>query len=103
MLRNFIKSPANRAGLSAWIATALTAAIQYGVTRTVPPMADLLGILVGLVAMIQPDNSVTVDQLEHSIADLRAAMRSATPATIAPVVADAQALVGDVIGHTAAP
>lgn len=101
MLRNFLQSPANRAGLSVWIATAVTAALQYAVSGTMPPLADLLGIVVGLVAMIQPDNSVTVDQLERSIADLRAALASRTPASFAPVLADAQSLVADVVSPKA--
>jgi len=102
MLAAFLKSPANRAGLSAWIATVLTAAIQYLVTRSVPPMVDLLGIAVGFVAMVQPDNCVTVDELERAIADVRAALVLKTPASVAPVITDAETIAAEVMGHRAA-
>jgi hypothetical protein len=99
MLAAFLKSPANRAGLSAWVATVLTAAVQYAVTRTVPPMVDLLGIVVGLVAMVQPDNCVTTDELARAIADVRTALVNQTPASIAPVMADAETITSAVLGH----
>jgi hypothetical protein len=99
MLAAFLKSPANRAGLSAWVATVLTAVLQYVVTRTVPPMVDLLGIVVGFVAMVQPDNSVTTEELARAIADVRAAMARKTLQSVAPVIADAEAIVASVTAH----
>jgi hypothetical protein len=96
MIKQFFESPANRAGLSAWAATALTALVQVLVTRTLPPAADLLGLVIGLLAIVQPDNSVTRAQLEKAVADVQAMLHSKTPANVESVVADAAGLVAGV-------
>lgn len=102
MLKHFLESPANRAGLSAWLATALTALAQYAVTRSLPPLADSLGIVIGLVAILQPDNSVTVAQLEKAIMDARDALTRKNATSINAVIADAEGIIAGVASTTPA-
>jgi hypothetical protein len=102
MFTNFLKSPSNRAGLSAWVATVLTALVQYAATRAMPPMSDLLGVVVGLVAILQPDNTVTVTVLERAIADLRLAIETKSAANIESVVNDAVTIAAGVASPHAA-
>jgi len=96
MLKSFFESPSNRAGLSAWLATAVTALMQYIVTHHIPPAADLLGLVIGLAAILQPDNSVTVSQLEQAISDARNMLVTKTPASVVNLVADAEGIVAGV-------
>ncbi len=84
----FLESPANRAGVSAWIATALTALMQWIVTQSPPPLDDLLGLVIGLIAVIQPDNSVTKGQVETLISDLQLALRHPDLASGGQVLTD---------------
>jgi hypothetical protein len=96
MIKAFFDSPSNRAGLTAWLATLITAGIQYAVTRHAPPMADTLGLVIGLLAIIRPDNSVTVAQLEKVIADLSTAIVTKSPASLSAVITDAEGIVQSV-------
>jgi hypothetical protein len=99
-IRAFFASPSNRYGLSVWCGTALTAAAQVAITQHSPPMADILGIVIGLVLIIQPDNSVTVSQLEKAIADTTLALTTKSPVAALAVVQDAEGLITDVLHPT---
>lgn len=95
----FLESPANRTGLAIWLGTVVTAVVQYFVLHQAVPSADLLGIVLGLVKIVQPENSVTVAQLETAIADLSAALTTKNAAAIGAVVADAEGIVAGVAGE----
>jgi len=97
-MKLFFESPSNRAGVSAWLATLLTVLAQYLATHAAPPVADLLGVVIGFVAILQPDNTVSVAQLEKAIADLRIAMVSKSAASIGTVIADAENIMTGVTG-----
>jgi hypothetical protein len=97
ILMGFFDSPANRSGLAIWLGTVITAAVQYFLLHITPPSADLLGLVLGLVKVIQPENSVTVAQMQRAIADVQSAMAVKSPAAIGAVVADAEAIAGGVI------
>jgi hypothetical protein len=98
MIKIFLESPANRAGISAWLATAITALVQYLVTHAAPPVADLFGLVIGFVALVQPDNSVTTSQLEKAISDVRIAIATKSPASLGAVIVDVQGLVSNTTG-----
>jgi hypothetical protein len=98
-MKLFFESPSNRAGVSAWLATLLTVLAQYLVTHAAPPLADLLGVVIGFIAILQPDNTVSVVQLEKAIADLRSAISGKSPASLGAVIADVDGIVA---GMTAA-
>jgi hypothetical protein len=97
---NFFESPTNRSGLSIWFGTALTAFVQYFVLHITLPSADILGIILGFVKIIQPENSVTVGQLQKSISDLSEMLLMRNSASVAAVVADTEAIVSNVIQDT---
>jgi hypothetical protein len=92
-MKLFFESPSNRAGVSAWLATLLTVLVQCLATHAAPPTADLLGVVIGFIAILQPDNTVSVAQLEKAIADLHNAVVDKSPANIAAVVADAEGIM----------
>jgi hypothetical protein len=100
ILMDFFDSPANRSGLAIWLGTAITAAVQYFLLHLQPPSADLLGLVLGLVKVIQPENSVTVAQMQRAIADVQRAMAVKSPAAIGAVVADAEAIVDGVVKNS---
>lgn len=95
--QKFLDAPENRTGLSIWLGTAVTAAAQVFLLHTHPLSADLLGVVLGLVKILQPENSVTVAQLEKAIADLSHAVAAPAPATIGNVLQDAEAIAAGVI------
>jgi hypothetical protein len=95
-MKLFFESPSNRAGVSVWLATLLTVLAQYLAIRAAPPIADLLGVVIGFVAILQPDNTVSMAQLEKAIADLRTAVVSKSPGRIGAVIADAEGIVAGV-------
>lgn len=96
----FIEAPENRTGLSIWLGTAVTASVQVFVFHTQLPTADLLGVVLGLVKILQPQNSVTVTQLETAIADVSRAIRAPTPAAIGTALGDAEAIAAGVASKT---
>ncbi len=100
VLENFFESPANRTGLSIWFGTALTAVAQYFWLHVSLPSVDILGIVLGLIKIIQPENVVTVGQLQKSIADVAAMITERTPDAINAVVADAESIVAGVVQET---
>jgi len=66
-----------------------------------PPSADLLGLVVGFVKLIEPENAVTVPQLQRAITDLSSVLATKSPAAIESVVADAQTIAAGIIGQPA--
>jgi hypothetical protein len=99
----FFDSPANRTGLSIWFGTLITAAVQYFLLHITPPSADMLGLVLGLVKIIQPENAVTVSELQKSIADLSSALSAKTPGNIAALIMDAEQIVDGVVSNPKAP
>jgi|GEM_PF-4652516 hypothetical protein len=97
VLKQFFDSPENRTGLSIWIGTALTAVTQYFWLHVPLPSADILGIILGLIKIIQPENTVTVELLQKTIADVSVMITEKTPGAINAVVADAESIVGGVV------
>jgi hypothetical protein len=98
MIKKFFESPANRAGFSAWMATIVTAIIQCVVTQAAPPVSDVLGFVIGLVAILQPDNTVSVTQLEKAMMDVHTAVASKTMASVGAVISDAEDIVASLGG-----
>jgi hypothetical protein len=96
MFKKFLASPSNRAGLSAWIGTFALAVLQYIASHHIPPTEDLLGLVIGLVMVIQPDNSVTVAQLEKAIGDVQTAIVTKSPEAIEVAVTDGVQIAKDV-------
>jgi hypothetical protein len=92
----FTESPANRAGISIWLGTAVTVGVQYFLFHTHPSSADLLGIVLGFVQVMQLDNSVTVSQMQKVITDLSNAITEKTPTAIGAVIGDIENMVADV-------
>jgi hypothetical protein len=87
-LRAFLESPENRTGLSIWLGTAITALLQCLVLHQSLSAADLLGLVLGLVKIMQPENSVTVGQMQRAIGDVRGALQTGGAAAIANAAND---------------
>jgi hypothetical protein len=96
----FIESPANRTGISIWLGTAITMGAQYFLFHVRPSPADLLGIVLGFVQVIQPENSVTVSQMQKAIADLSKAITEKTSTAIGVEIGDvANIVAGVTVNH----
>jgi hypothetical protein len=96
-MRKFFESPENRTGLAIWLGTAVTAGVQcFGLHQAVSS-ADLLGLVLGFVKILQPENCVTVAQLEKAIGDVSALLKTGNAAAAGTVVADAEGLVASVL------
>lgn len=89
----FFQSPENRTGLAIWFGTAVTAGLQYFWLHGAVSPADLLGLVLGLVKILQPENCVTVAQLEKAIGDVSVLMKTGNSAAVGTVVADVEGLV----------
>ncbi len=100
-LKRFFDSPANRTGLALWLGTAITAFLQHFLLHMKLPPADLLGIILGLVKILQPENTVTVAQMQKAMTDLTVMLRTKNPADLETVVKDAEGLVAGVLAHKA--
>ncbi len=96
-MKAFFEVPSNRAGISAWIATVLTMLVQCLLSHAAPLEADLLGIVIGFVAILQPDNSVSVTELEKAISDVRTAMQEKSQSSIDAAISDAAQIAAQVI------
>lgn len=99
----FIESPANRTGISIWIGTAITMGAQYFLFHMRPSSADLLGIVLGFVQVVQPENSVTVSQMQKAIADLSKAVTERTPTAIGAEIGDVANIVAGVTANHDTP
>jgi hypothetical protein len=99
----FIESPANRTGISIWLGTTITMLAQYFLFHMHPSSADLLGIVLGFVKVIQPENSVTVSQMQKAIADLSKAVTEKTPTAIGAEIWDVENIVAGVTVNHDAP
>jgi hypothetical protein len=95
-MSKFFESPSNRTALAIWLATVITAALQYFLLHVRPPSADLLGLVIGLVKLIEPETAVTVPQLQRAMADLSMALATKSPAAIERVVADTQIIAAGI-------
>jgi hypothetical protein len=93
----FFQSPENRTGLAIWLGTAVTAGLQYFWLHETVSSADLLGLVLGLVKILQPENCVTVAQLEKAISDVSELMKTGNSAAVGAVVADVEGLVAGVM------
>jgi hypothetical protein len=100
-MERFFQSPENRTGLAIWLGTAVTAGLQYFLLRQAVSSVDLLGLVLGLVKILQPDNCVTVAQLEKAIGDVSVLLKTGNSAAVGAVVADVEGLVAGTV--TAAP
>lgn len=93
ILKEFLQSPQNRTGLSIWIGTAITAGIQQFVLHQALSTADLLGLVLGFLKIVEPENTATLAQLEGAVADVKALMMAHSPAALAEVAEDVRGLV----------
>jgi hypothetical protein len=100
-MERFFQSPENRTGLAIWLGTAVTAGLQYFLLHQVVSSIDLLGLVLGLIKILQPDNCVTVAQFEKAIGDVSVLLKTGNSAAVGAVVADVEGLVAGTV--TAAP
>jgi len=96
-VKTFFESPENRTGLAIWLGTAVTAALQYFLLRQVVSSADILGLVLGLIKILQPENCVTVAQLEKAIGDVSVLLKTGNSAAVGAVVVDVEGLVAGVV------
>ncbi len=92
-LASFFESPQNRTGVSIWAGTAITALLQQFVAHQALSPADLLGLVLGFLKIIEPETTVTISQLEGAVADVKALIATRSPAALANVAADANGLI----------
>jgi hypothetical protein len=96
-LERFFQSPENRTGLAIWLGTAVTAAVQYFWAHQELSSVDSLGLVLGLIKIAQPENCVTVAQLEKAIGDVSALLKTGNSAAAGAVVADVEEVVAGVV------
>ena len=70
-IKKFFDSPQNRTGVSIWVGTAITGLIQRFVFHQTLSSVDLLGLILGLLKIIERENTATLAQLQKSVADLK--------------------------------
>jgi hypothetical protein len=92
-MERFFQSPENRTGLAIWLGTVVTAAVQYFWLRQAVSSVDILG----LIKILQPENCVTVAQLEKAIGDVSVLLKTGNSAAVGTVVADVEGLVAGVV------
>lgn len=90
----------NQTALLTWLGTAALAGAQYFTTHTISS-ADLLGVLFGLLKIIEPDLTVTPAQVIKDGGDLAAAISKPSVQTIEQVVTDAEGIVNGVVAGAA--
>ena len=95
--KEFFQSPENRTGLAIWLGTAVTVALQYFWLHQAFSAVDILGLVLGLVKIVQPENCVTVAQLEKAIGDVSILLKTGNSAAVGAVVADVDGLVAGVV------
>lgn len=95
-MEKFFQSPENRTGLAIWLGTVVTAGVQYFLLHQPVSSVDLLGLVLGLVKILQPENCVTVVQMEKAIGDVAALLKAGNASAAGAVVADAEGLVAGV-------
>ncbi len=96
-MERFFQSPENRTGLAIWLGTVVTAGLQYFLLRQAVSSIDLLGLVLGLIKILQPDNCVTVAQLEKAIGDVSVLLKTGNSAAVGAVVADVEGLVAGTV------
>ena len=101
-LSDLLATESNRTGLSLWIGTAIVAAIQYFILHQTPATADLLGAVVGLLKILQPDANVTVTQLASEITAVKALIAAPDAAKLGAVINDTEALVAGAVNNPTA-
>ncbi len=92
-IKAFLESPQNRTGLSIWAATALTALMQKFVAHQPLAGADLFGIILGFLKIIEPENTATLAQIESVETDIKTLFKSRCLDNIANVATDAAGLI----------
>ena len=85
-VKEFFDSAQNRTGMSIWVGTAITALIQRFIFHEFLSSADLLGIVLGFLKIVEPDNTVTVSQLKKSMADMGVLIAAPKPDSRASVI-----------------
>ncbi|MGE4481995.1 hypothetical protein [Acidocella sp.] len=92
-IKTFFESPQNRTGVSIWIGTVITALIQlFGLHETLPT-ADLLGLIIGFLKIIEPENTVTLAQLETAVADVKTLLTGHGSQAVVNIAEDADGLI----------
>lgn len=97
-LANFLNSPQNRTGIAIWAATALTALVQQFVVHQPLSSADLFGLVLGLLKIVEPENTATLAQLEGAVADVKALIGSHSADALVKVSTDVSGLIKPVEG-----
>lgn len=90
-LRKFFDSPQNRTGILVWLGTTITALIQRYALHQAPSSVDIFGLILGLLKIIEPENTATVAQLQKSMMDIKLLLK-------APNVESLGAVASDVVG-----
>ncbi|WP_298214002.1 hypothetical protein [Acidocella sp.] len=93
-IRSFFESPQNRTGLSIWAATALTALVQQVVAHQPLAAADVFGIILGFLKIIEPENTVTLAQMKTVETDIKKLIKVGDLGSFADVARDAAGLIG---------
>ncbi len=92
-IKQFFNSPQNRTGVSIWIGTAITALIQQFVVHQSLSSVDLLGLTLGFLKIIEPETTVTLPQLQKSLADVKAMIGAYSSEALAKVASDTSGIV----------
>ncbi len=88
-LRRFFESPQNRTGVSIWVGTAITALVQQFAFHQALTAADLLGLILGILKILEPESTATLAQLQKTVADVKSLVSLPNTESLAGVVLDA--------------
>ncbi|MBU6448062.1 MAG: hypothetical protein KGQ26_00400 [Rhodospirillales bacterium] len=96
-VRQFFNSPQNRTGISIWAGTMITASIQYFVFHQAISSIDLFGLILGFLKIVEPENTVTIPQLQKSITDIRALFARPTSESLVNAASDVNGFVKAIV------
>ena len=92
---SFFKSPQNRTGLVIWLGTAITAVLQMFLLHQSMSSVDVFGIIVGFIKIIEPETTVTVEQLQQVLTEAKMLMKAPNSDDIAAFAEGAGQLLKD--------
>lgn len=94
-MSGFFKSPQNRTGLAIWLGTAVTALLQVFLLHQSLSSVDVFGIVVGFIKIIEPETTVTVEQLQQVLTESKMLVKAPSLGEISALAEGAGQLIKD--------
>ena len=92
-MSGFFKSPQNRTGLAIWLGTAITALLQVFFLHQSLSSVDIFGLIIGFIKIIEPETTVTFEQLGQVLAETKMVMNMPNMSDVAALAEGAGQLL----------